>query len=119
MVDEITFIFFVWATVHSPALLALPWVWLSKLSKVKLRLKRAVKLAICGPFALTLLFLLLRTVCAQGTGIDSPFNDCGLFPAWVVVWIPLGIIVPVAGYCAYAVLRSGYEEVSNYRAHRM
>ena len=116
MIDEIKFIFIVWTIVLSPTLLALVWIWFTQLPTVKRRLRCCVMLAICGPFVYALSHAFFRTICKHGTGIDTDLTECGLFPDWAVEEARHGYIVFVVGFGAYAIIRSAYEEIRNYRS---
>jgi len=96
----------VWGMVLSPALIALPWAWITRIKVVRTILVRAFVAVLIVPFLIAGLYEVFDRICTQGNFLQ-PYGDCGIVPdslANVIPVAPLLLLVPAALaaiYCAY------------------
>ena len=75
--DTASLVLFVWLVIVSPALLLLPWILLTRISRVRKILFGAFTAALFTPYAVALITDWLGTICERGH-IDEYFGDCGV-----------------------------------------
>ena len=95
-----------WGMLLSPALIALPWAWFTRLEKVRTILIRAFIAVLVVPFLLAGLYELFDRICTEGN-FFQPYGDCGIVSdplANLIPNAPLLLLVPASAaaiYCAY------------------
>ena len=82
--------------VLSPALIALPWAWFTRIEKVRVILIRAFIVVLIVPFLIEGLVTLFDSICTKGNFFQR-YGDCGIVPdslANLIPSAPLLLLVP-------------------------
>ena len=72
----------------SPALLLLPWIFITRIPLVRKILGYTFFAALLAPFATAATTAKLSTICLRGH-FDQPFGDCGVIPDSIVDFVEL------------------------------
>lgn len=101
----------VWGMVLSPAFLALPWAWLTRIQRVRKILIRAFIMVLATPFLMAGIYVIFARLCAHGY-FDQHFTECALLPDFLANGLSLAplvlLVLPAtiaAFYCAFLEIR--------------
>lgn len=95
-----------WCVILSPAFLAWPWIFLTRLEQVQKLLIRAFFAVLPAPFLIAYIYSKLSYYCAHGS-YDQRYADCGSISDGLANMLPMApvflLVVPAALAAFYCV----------------